>query len=136
MGTKHLKRKKIFFDLTKTFRSRDLPHTISVFANDKWDKDEIIENQKKIISEFENIMKSIYLQINRIMNNQYLTSGEEYPLAKIFSGGIKIVIPDLQRDYCWGDHAYDKDGNAHELVTRFVSSLIDLFNNDQRVILR
>lgn len=65
------------------------------------------------------------------MNNQYLTSGEEYPLAKIFSGGIKIVIPDLQRDYCWGDHAYDKDGNAHELVTRFVSSLIDLFNNDQ-----
>ena len=66
LGNKTFKeKKKIFFDLTKTFRSRDLPHTISVFANDKWDKDEIIENQKKIISEFEK-----HYEINLSTNKQ------------------------------------------------------------------
>jgi uncharacterized protein with ParB-like and HNH nuclease domain len=50
-------------------------------------------------------------------------------LAEIFSGENKIVIPDLQRDYCWGDKAWDKDKKNHgELVSGFVENLSDYFN--------
>lgn len=61
------------------------------------------------------------------MNKKSLESGKEYTLADIFSGENKIIIPDLQRDYCWGGKAHDKDNKAYELVTDFVTSLIDLF---------
>jgi hypothetical protein len=47
-------KKNIYFDLEIKFRSRDLLHTISVFAKEKWGKDEIIENQNNIISGFKN----------------------------------------------------------------------------------
>ena len=33
-------------------------------------------------------------------------SGNEYNLSQLFGGDNKIVIPDLQRDYCWGDNAF------------------------------
>jgi hypothetical protein len=45
-------KKNIYFDLRIKFRSRDLLHTISVFAKEKWGKDEIVENQNNIISGF------------------------------------------------------------------------------------
>lgn len=61
------------------------------------------------------------------MNKKSLESGKEYTLADIFSGENKIIIPDLQRDYCWGGKAHDKDNKVYELVTDFVTSLIDLF---------
>ena len=33
-----------------------------------------------------------------------LISGNTYSLKEIFSGeNDKIIIPDLQRDYCWGN---------------------------------
>lgn len=40
--------------------------------------------------------------------NKYIKfiSGKEYTLKDLFGGDTKIVIPDLQRDYCWGDKAY------------------------------
>lgn len=46
-------KKSIYFDLKAEFKSRDLLHTISVFAKEKWSMTEIIENQNKIISQFE-----------------------------------------------------------------------------------
>ena len=36
------------------------------------------------------------------MDNNNFISGEEYNLKEIFGGNAKIVIPDLQRDYCLG----------------------------------
>ena len=49
-----------------------------------------------------------------------MDSGESYSLIKIFSGvNDKIVIPDLQRDYCWG--------NADcKLVSKFLDTIIGL----------
>lgn len=60
------------------------------------------------------------------MNNKYFKSGEEYTLANFFSNNNKIIIPDLQRDYCWGNTI----GNKEKLVTEFMSSLIDLFRDN------
>lgn len=49
-----------------------------------------------------------------------LKSGETYTLAEIFSGdNDKIVISDLQRDYCWGDEGVN-------LVGQFVKSLKEM----------
>ncbi len=45
-------KKKIYFNTNEIFRSRDLLHTMSVFANEKWGLDEIKENQGKILSKF------------------------------------------------------------------------------------
>ena len=62
------------------------------------------------------------------MHKKHITfeSGKEYTLAQILSGNNKIVIPDLQRDYCWGDKAFNKDTKENEeLVTDFVNNLID-----------
>ncbi|MDE5828498.1 MAG: DUF262 domain-containing protein [Duncaniella sp.] len=45
-------------------------------------------------------------------------NGEKYPLKEFFKGiNEKIIIPDLQRDYCWG---------ASNLVEKFVVSLLKL----------
>ena len=50
--------------------------------------------------------------------NKLLDTAKSYTLAQIFSGEhTKIVIPDLQRDYCWG-------GN-NSLVVDFVTNLIE-----------
>ena len=52
--------------------------------------------------------------------NKRLKGGENYSLATIFSGeNDKVVIPDLQRDYCWGN----EDIN---LVGPFIDSLLEL----------
>lgn len=49
---------------------------------------------------------------------EMLINGEKYPLKVFFSGiNDKIIIPDLQRDYCWGDSP---------LVKNFVESLLAL----------
>lgn len=50
------------------------------------------------------------------------TQDNEYTLSALFSGDRKIVIPDLQRDYCWGDP--DKT-----LVRDFVNNLIQSEKN-------
>lgn len=56
-------------------------------------------------------------------------TGETYTLSELFSGTHKIIIPDLQRDYCWGDKIHTSE--KKELVTGFVSSLVEQFNNNQ-----
>jgi len=59
-------------------------------------------------------------------NNKTFESSKEYTLENIFSGDNKIFIPDLQRDYCWGDKG---------LVTKFVEDLIDIYRKKSEIIL-
>lgn len=53
----------------------------------------------------------------------HLNSGETYSLAQIFINGTngKVVIPDLQRDYCWGGKG--------ALVTDFVDNIKKRFED-------
>lgn len=48
-------KKRKYFDLSTSFESRELLHTISVFANNKWDMEEIVKNQESVISRFKQI---------------------------------------------------------------------------------
>lgn len=58
-------------------------------------------------------------------------SGKDYCLKDLFSGDTKIVIPDLQRDYCWGDNAYSgRDKKPQELVSGFLKNIIKLYEDD------
>ena len=54
-------------------------------------------------------------------------SGEIYSLSEIFSGERKIIIPDLQRDYCWGDAIHTEE--KKELVSGFVNNLFRDFED-------
>lgn len=57
-----------------------------------------------------------------------LESGHEYTLKELFQGKNRILIPDLQRDYCWGDKAWNKDAERYtELVSGFMDSLVSAF---------
>jgi hypothetical protein len=68
--------------------------------------------------------------------NTTFTSGNEYSLSEIFTENNKIVIPDLQRDYCWGDKAWDgkddKEKNYTELVSGFLDNLISSFDEPDK----
>lgn len=51
-------------------------------------------------------------------------TGETYTLAELFSGERQIIIPDLQRDYCWGSPSNEKaSGVRGELVSDFIDNL-------------
>ena len=50
-------------------------------------------------------------------------SGSDYTIRDFFSGNNKIIIPDLQRDYCWGISEYDKEN----LVRVFFNSIYGLY---------
>lgn len=54
-----------------------------------------------------------------------LTIGKSYSLCDLFSENRKIIIPDLQRDYCWGndDHAENFIMNLIENVEKEQISL-------------
>ena len=58
-----------------------------------------------------------------LSKNKTFQTGMEYCLGYIFNGENKIIIPDLQRDYCWGDKA--------GLVENFTDNLIELFVKDK-----
>ncbi len=45
-------KKNIYFNINETFKSRNLLHTISVFANSTWTKHQIEENQKHFLARF------------------------------------------------------------------------------------
>jgi len=45
-------KKNIYFNINDEFKSRNLLHTISVFAISKWDKEEIKRNREKFIKRF------------------------------------------------------------------------------------
>lgn len=50
-------------------------------------------------------------------------TGETYTLAELFSGERRIIIPDLQRDYCWGDENNIKStDDVGELVSDFIKT--------------
>jgi uncharacterized protein with ParB-like and HNH nuclease domain len=51
-------------------------------------------------------------------------------LAELFSEDRRVVIPDLQRDYCWGDKLNRRaTGEVGELVSGFIRNLIEQFEN-------
>lgn len=59
-------------------------------------------------------------------------TGETYTLAELFSGERRIIIPDLQRDYCWGNEDNIKStGENGELVSSFVNNLLTQFDEYQ-----
>ncbi len=59
-------------------------------------------------------------------------TGETYTLAELFSGERRIIIPDLQRDYCWGNEDNIKStGENGELVSGFVNNLLTQFDEYQ-----
>lgn len=59
-------------------------------------------------------------------------TGETYTLAELFSGERRIIIPDLQRDYCWGDEDNIKStGETGELVSDFIKNLIEQYKEQK-----
>lgn len=50
-----------------------------------------------------------------------LRSGETYCLAQMLRDKRQLVVPDMQRDYCWAHTQSEIDGNS--LVTNFVRDL-------------
>lgn len=62
------------------------------------------------------------------LHTSKLHSGEEYTLDFLFNGNNRIVIPDLQRDYCWGDKAWIEDKSVYsELVSGFLNNLVEIY---------
>lgn len=59
-------------------------------------------------------------------------TGETYSLSELFSGERRVIIPDLQRDYCWGDENNSKStGEKGDLVTDFVCNLLSQFKDQK-----
>ena len=48
-------KKNIYFNINENFKSRNLLHTISVFAKSNWTKDDILENQRLFIKRFKTV---------------------------------------------------------------------------------
>ena len=61
------------------------------------------------------------------MNNRQLNSGISYTISELFSGERKIVIPDMQREYCWPSTL--SVGQNCSLVVSYVQDLIRLSND-------
>lgn len=74
-------------------------------------------------------MTSRHIMANKIN----FVTGETYTLAELFSGERCIIIPDLQRDYCWGDESNQKSsGETGELVSDFVLNLMELYESKEQ----
>lgn len=61
-----------------------------------------------------------------------LKSGHSYKLTDLFTDKRHIIIPDLQRDYCWGDYK-DEKGKPSELVSGFIDSLNTIFEEKREI---
>lgn len=61
-------------------------------------------------------------------SNNSLDSGRDCTIALLFSGDNKVVIPDMQRDYCWAETKSPISGNS--LVYDFVHDIIDIVRNN------
>lgn len=60
-----------------------------------------------------------------------LSSTQEYSLSELLSTpNRKIIIPDFQRDYCWGDQTHGKKHDT-DIVSSFLDTLIEEFNSNQ-----
>lgn len=65
------------------------------------------------------------------MENKELISNEYYSLSELFSTpNRKIIIPDFQRDYCWGDKTHGEKQDT-DIVNNFLDTLIEEFNSNQ-----
>jgi len=65
-----------------------------------------------------------------VSNNLTLESTKEYSLSEFFATPHrKIIIPDFQRDYTWGDKIHG-DENNKDIVSEFMETLIDEFKNN------
>lgn len=65
------------------------------------------------------------------MENNKLIINEYHSLSELFSTqDRKIIIPDFQRDYCWGDkiHGEKKDS---DIVHGFIDTLLEEFENNK-----
>ena len=56
-----------------------------------------------------------------------LTSGNSYSVKDIFGSDYKIVIPDMQREYCWA--TVKPENETKTLITLFVEDLIKSIQN-------
>lgn len=61
--------------------------------------------------------------------NRHLVTGETYSLSELFGGERRIIIPDLQRDYCWGGSSGDVVNGKVDLVAGFVRCLVAYSRN-------
>ena len=74
------------------------------------------------------------------LENNKLNSNEYYSLSELFATkNRKIIIPDFQRDYCWGDRTHGEKKNL-DIVSEFLGTLIEEFdeltsNNSSHVLL-
>ena len=62
------------------------------------------------------------------MEYNSLKTGKNYRLKDLFCGDNKIIIPDLQRDYCWGETV--AEGQPETLAYNFVSGLLENENKE------
>lgn len=59
-----------------------------------------------------------------------LINTQEYSLSQLFSNPLrKIIIPDFQRDYCWGDKTHGE--TKTDIISNFLDTLIEEFDNNQ-----
>lgn len=65
------------------------------------------------------------------MNKIKLETGESYTLSDLFSCERRIIIPDLQRDYCWGVDLNEATKKKTDLVAEFLKKLLE-YSGDKR----
>lgn len=60
-----------------------------------------------------------------------LNNAQEYSLSELLSTpNRKIIIPDFQRDYCWGDKTHGENQNT-DIISSFLDTLIEEFNSNK-----
>lgn len=60
-----------------------------------------------------------------------LRTNEYYSLSELFgTENRKIIIPDFQRDYCWGDKTHGEE-NDTDIVSNFLDTLIEEYENNK-----
>lgn len=59
------------------------------------------------------------MKSKNIMESNRIRTGDTFTLNDIFTKDNRVVIPDLQRDYCWG-----KTSDGTELVSDFINNII------------
>ncbi|MEJ5963475.1 DUF262 domain-containing protein [Pedobacter immunditicola] len=65
------------------------------------------------------------------MEYKELVSNEYYSLSELFATpNRKIIIPDFQRDYCWGDQTHGAPPYT-DIITGFLDTLLEEFKNDK-----
>lgn len=65
-----------------------------------------------------------------MVSDKYFKTGSEVRIARLLDNDVKIIVPDLQRDYCWGDTRCQTHPNR-TLACNFVDVLIESFKKDE-----